>query len=236
MSYACISGRVSCCQQGGFSGTNLADELHIAVLDAVVDHLDVVAGTFVADPLAAGLAVTLSGDALEDLLDEGPGLLVAAGHQRGAVAGSLLAAGNAGADEAEALSGQVFCSPVGVGEVGVAAIDDDVSALEEGQERLDPVIDGLAGLDEEHHTARLLQLGDELLGGVRADDALALGLVGQEAVDLGDGAVEGADGEAVVGHVENQVLAPGSKGSVSPPRCYLNAPAGSADPGPGGLT
>jgi hypothetical protein len=42
---------------------------------------------------------------------------------------------------------------------------------------------------------------------VGADDALTLGLVFQEAVDLGNGAVEGHDGEAVVGGVENQVLA-----------------------------
>lgn len=38
------------------------------------------------------------------------------------------------------------------------------------------------------------------------DDGLALGLVGQEVVDLGGGSVETTDGEAVVGDVQDQVL------------------------------
>ncbi len=48
----------------------LADELHVAVLDAVVHHLDVVACAAFADPVAAGGAVVdLGGDGLEDRLD-----------------------------------------------------------------------------------------------------------------------------------------------------------------------
>jgi hypothetical protein len=47
----------------------LADQLHVTVLNTVVDHLDVVSSTLVADPLAAGLAVRLCGDRLEDVLD-----------------------------------------------------------------------------------------------------------------------------------------------------------------------
>jgi len=43
---------------------------------------------------------------------------------------------------------------------------------------------------------------------VSTDNGLALGLIVEEAVDLGDSAVEGANGETVVGHVEDQVLAP----------------------------
>ena len=186
----------------------LADELHVTVLDTVVDHLDVVAGTLVTDPLAARLTVALGGDALEDVLDVWPGGLVATRHDRGAVASTLLTTGHTAANEEQALGAEVVGSPVAVGEVGVATIDDDVSALKEGKESLDPVVNGLTSLDEEHDPAGLLQLGDELLGGVSTDDGLALGLVGEEAVDLGDGTVESADGEAVVGHVQNQVLAP----------------------------
>jgi hypothetical protein len=46
----------------------LADELHVTVLNTVVDHLDVVAGTFVTDPLTAGLTVGLGGDGLQNIL------------------------------------------------------------------------------------------------------------------------------------------------------------------------
>ena len=93
--------------------------------------------------------------------------------------------------------------------MGVTAIDDDVALLDAAlvDEQLDELVDGLAGLHEQHHPSRLLELGHELLDAVCADDGLALGLVVQEAVDLADGAVEGDDGEAVVGHVEDQVLA-----------------------------
>ena len=52
----------------------LADELHVAVFDAVVDHLDVVARPLGPDPVAAGGAVgDLGGDRLEDRLDVRPG-------------------------------------------------------------------------------------------------------------------------------------------------------------------
>lgn len=188
--------------------TDLADELHVTVLNTVVDHLDVVASTLVTDPLAAGLAIALGSNGLEDVLDVGPGSLVTTGHERRAVAGTLLTTRDTGTNEVEALGGKVLCPAVAVGEVRVTAINDDVALLEEGEEGLDPVIDGLAGLDEEHDAAGGLELGDELLGGLGTNNRLALGLVGKEVVDLGNGTVEGADGEAMVGHVEDQVLTP----------------------------
>jgi hypothetical protein len=60
-----------------------ADELHVAVLDAVVDHLHVVPGAARPDPFAAGDVVVradLGGDRLENRLDQRPGLFAAAGH------------------------------------------------------------------------------------------------------------------------------------------------------------
>ena len=47
---------------------HLADQLHVTILDTVVDHLDVVAGTLVTNPLAAGLAIRLGRDGLENIL------------------------------------------------------------------------------------------------------------------------------------------------------------------------
>lgn len=186
-------------------------------------HLDVVASTLVTDPVAACLTVALGGHALEDLLDGAPGGLVTTRHQRGAVTGTLLTSGNTGADEVQTLGLEVLGSAVGVGEVRVSTVNDDVSSREQGQEGLDPVVDGLASLHEKHDTARRLELGDELLGGVSTDDGLALGLVLKETVDLGDCSVESADGEAVVGHVQNQVLTPGR---LLAPRRFTERKAG----------
>ena len=66
----------------------------------------------------------------------------------------------------------------------VTTINDDVALLQEGQKLLDPVIDGLTSLDEEHDTARGLELANKLLEGVSTNNGLALGLVLQESVDL----------------------------------------------------
>ena len=189
--------------------TDLRDELHVTVLNTVVNHLDVVASTVVTDPLAAGLAVRLGGDVLEDLLDVRPGLLVTTGHNGGTVAGTLLTARDTGTDEADTLGLEVLSAAVGVGVVGVATVNDDITLLDATlvQEELNEVVDGLAGHDEEHHAAGSLELGDELLDAVCANNALSLGLVLKELVDLGDGTVEGNDGVTVVGSVEDQVLA-----------------------------
>lgn len=188
--------------------TNLANELHVTVLNTVVNHLDVVTSTLVTDPLAACLAVRLGGDALEDVLDERPGLLVTTGHDGGAVAGTLLTTGDTGTDEADTLLLEVLGAAVGVGEVRVATVDDDVALFNSalGEEELDEVVDGLAGHDEHHHDSGLTELLDKLFDGVGALDGLALGLVLEEAVNLGDGTVEGNTLEAVVGGVEDQVL------------------------------
>lgn len=188
--------------------TYLANELHVTVLNTVVDHLDVVASTLVTNPLTAGLAVRLGRDALEDILDVRPGLRVTTGHDRGTVTGTLLTTRDTGTDEADALGGKVLGAAVGVGVVRVTTVNDDVALLDATlvQEELNEVVDGLAGHDEHHHTAGLLELGAELLDGVSTNDRLALGLVLKEAVDLGDSAVEGNNSEAVVSSVEDQVL------------------------------
>lgn len=50
----------------------LADHLHVAVFDSVVDHLDVVTSASLADPVATGLAIDLGSNRLEDGLYMGP--------------------------------------------------------------------------------------------------------------------------------------------------------------------
>ena len=136
-----------------------------------------------------------------------PGLLGSTGHHGGTVTGTLLTSRDAASDKEEALGLQFLCAADGVGKVRVASVDDDVALLEEGKDLVDKVIDSLAGLDEHHDFAGTLELLAELLDRVGADDVGALGLVGEEVIDLGDGSVVGADGESVVVHVQDQVLA-----------------------------
>jgi hypothetical protein len=147
--------------------------LHVTVLNTVVDHLDVVTGTLVTDPVTARLAVALGSDALEDILDVGPGLLVTTGHEGGTVTGTLLTTGDTRTDETDTLGGEVLSAAVGVGEVRVTTVDDDISLFKVWKDGLDEVIDGLTGHDKEHNATGLLQLGAELLDGVSTDDGLA---------------------------------------------------------------
>jgi hypothetical protein len=112
----------------------LADDLHVSVLDPVVDHLDVVARTRVSDPLAArGSVLDARRDGLEDGLNVLPRRRGAARHDGGAEEGAFLAAGDAGADEEEALGLELLGAPIRVGKVAVTAVDDDVPGLEEGR-------------------------------------------------------------------------------------------------------
>ena len=102
----------------------LGDQLHVGVLDAVVDHLHVVPGAVGADVGAARRPVDVGGDRLEDRLDRlVVGLAVAAGHDARPVQRSLLAAGDADAQEVDALLGELRVAALGVAEVGVAAVD-----------------------------------------------------------------------------------------------------------------
>ena len=83
------------------------------------------------DVHAARRAVDLRGDRLEDRAELFVGLGRAAGHDRRAVQRALLAAGHAAADEVHALLAQRPLAAAGVGEVRVAAVDDDVAVVEQ---------------------------------------------------------------------------------------------------------
>ena len=150
---------------------------------------------------------TFAAMALEDGPDVRPRLGVAAGHERRAVARAFLAAGDARADEEDALFLAVLVAAHGVLVERVAAVDDDVAFFEQGREEVDELVDRRAGLHQQHDAARFLEQPDEFLEAVRADDLGALGLVGEKFIDLADGAIVDRDDKAVVVHVEDDVLA-----------------------------
>jgi hypothetical protein len=110
----------------------LGDQLHVAVLDAVVHHLDEVPAPPGPDVGDAGAVVHLCGDRFPDRADRLVRDAVAAGHQARAPQRALLATGNARADEAEPFGLQRLLAPLGVGEVRIAAVDDDIACCRYG--------------------------------------------------------------------------------------------------------
>src|SRR5690606_31825924 len=77
------------------------DHLHVAILDAVVDHLDEVASAAFTQICAAAFAVELGSDCRKHRLGIVPLLLGAADHDRRAMACALFTAGNADAEIAD---------------------------------------------------------------------------------------------------------------------------------------
>jgi hypothetical protein len=151
----------------------LSDQLHVTIFDTVVDHLNVMAGTFITNPVTARFIVTLGSNALEHILDVRPCLLVSTRHQTGAVTSTLLTTRDTGSDESDALLSKVFAATVGVREMGITTINDDVTSFDVGEDRLDEVIDWLSSHDEQHDSTGFLELGAELLDGVSTHDGLA---------------------------------------------------------------
>ena len=95
-------------RRGAGQVVGLGDELHVAVLDAVVHHLHVVAGAARAHVLHARLAVVgLGGDRAEDRRERVPRRRAAAGHDGRTAQRAFFAAGDAGADEVQARGRQL---------------------------------------------------------------------------------------------------------------------------------
>jgi hypothetical protein len=99
------------------------------------------ASTIVANPVAARLAVTLGCDALENVFDVWPGLLIPSRHQTWSISGTLFPTGYTGSDESNALLFQVVASSVRVRKVGVSTVNDDVTYFAVWKELLDEVVD-----------------------------------------------------------------------------------------------
>ena len=134
----------------------LADELHVAVLDAVVDHLDVVPGPVWTHMTAAGLTLHDRGDLAENRADSIPGLLRATRHDGWTVECTLLTSGDSCTDVVKTLFLEGFFTALGVGPEAVATIDDDIALIKKGDQLLDDCVHGGAGL---HHDHRLTRAG-----------------------------------------------------------------------------
>ena len=178
-----------------------------------MDHLHEVAGAVGGDPCAAGCAVlgSLSGNLLEHGADVLVGLGGAAGHHGGAPEGAFLTAGHADAHEVHALLGQCALAADSVGEVGVAAVDDDVTLVQQGGELLDHGVDGCARLHHDQDAAGRFEGVDEFLQGLGADEVALCTVLGEQGVGLLSGTVVQCHGVAVACQVAGEVCTHDSK-------------------------
>jgi len=185
------------------------DQLHVAVLDAVVHHFHVVAGSALPHPLATSFSrFCPGGDGAQHVLHVGPGRRIAARHDAGAEPGSLLATRYTAADEQNALGGERSIAALGIEIVGIAPIDEDIASLQQRQQALDDAIHYLASLHHQHDAARPSdgrgerpQVEGRQDGGAVADH-LAHKILGQLLVVIPD-----RHAVAMVVQVQNQVLA-----------------------------
>ena len=104
----------------------LEKNLHVAIFDSlkndsllgkqfsthIVHHLDEMARTRLAEPIAARLAFTLRGCGLEDGLNVRPRLRRTARHKRRSVARAIFAATNAAANKMDAFGCELFVTPL----------------------------------------------------------------------------------------------------------------------------
>ena len=148
----------------------LGNDLHIRVLDAVVDHLDEVARPITADVGHAGFTLRLGGNGLENGPQGLPGLIGATGHHGGPQEGPLLATGNAAAHKVQTTGANRLLAADGVLEVGVAGIDDDVAGLHQVGQVVDHLVGRLARLDHDDGGAGPGQGTDELLKGLGGNE------------------------------------------------------------------
>ena len=131
-----------------------ANQLHVAVFDAVVHHFDEVACTVTADPVAARLALRrFGGDGLENRLNGRPCGFVAAGHDRRAVTRTFFATGYAGTDKADAFCGQLVCTAGGIRIVGITAVNNDVAFVQKRNELLDKIVNNRTSANHHHDFA-----------------------------------------------------------------------------------
>ena len=118
-----------------------ANQLHVAVFDAVVHHFDEVARTVTADPVAARFALRrFGGDGLENRFDGRPCGFIAAGHDRRTVTRAFFTAGYTGTDKADTFCRQLVGAAGGIGIVGVAAVNNNVALVQKRDKLLDKVV------------------------------------------------------------------------------------------------
>ena len=148
----------------------LADDLHIRVLDAVVDHLHEVASAIGGNVCTARNAINVSGDGLQQRAEGLVGLLRATRHNGWAGQSTFLTTGNASADVVQATGANSLLTTDGVRVKRVTAINDDVAGLHHVGKLIDDRISSGTCLNHNQSATRALQRSDELFNGLGRDE------------------------------------------------------------------
>jgi len=190
-----------------FHSEKIGDQLDVRVLDAVVDHLHVMARTAGADVGAARFAVHVGADLRQHGFHLRVRVAGAARHDARSEQGAFLPAGDAGADKAQPACFQRRTATNGVQEIGVAAVDQDVASLQMWREVIDGLIDRRSGLDHHQDPARLVELPHQFLRRVRRCEPALRAVLLHEVVDARGGPVIDGDAKPVSGEVAGEIHA-----------------------------
>ena len=119
---------------------SLADQLHVTILNTIVNHLDVMTGTAGTDPFTTGnifVRSHLGSDCLEDRLHQWPSGLAATGHHAGSLESPFFTTRNPGAYIKQALRLDMLGPALGISKMSVATIDDHVTRRHQGNKLID---------------------------------------------------------------------------------------------------
>ncbi len=185
-----------------------ADQLYVAIFNAIVHHFHEVTSPSFANPVAARSAVfDMGADCLEYRFHVRPCCRRAAWHHGRSFQGAFLASGNPSADVQESFTLDVFSTTGSVRKMSVATINDYVSLVQKRDKTLDKIVHGLAGLDHEEYLTRSFQRSYEIFQRMSPVEILVLSSVFHEMVDFLDRTIVHAHMEPLAFHVQRQVLA-----------------------------
>ncbi len=133
------------------------------------------------DVHAARRAVDLRRDRLEDRAEFLVGLRRSAGHDRRPEQRPDLTAGNAAADEVQAVLAQGGLAAAGIDEVRVAAVDDDVALVEQWHQFVDDRVGRIARLDHDDDRPGSFEARDEVGHGLARHEPSLVAVLGDQA-------------------------------------------------------
>ena len=186
---------------------DFGDQLHVAVFDAVVDHLDVVTRTTWPDVRNARSVLGFGRDGFEHRLQLLVGADGTARHEGWAPEGTFFAAGDTHTHELHSAGGIFARATLCISVERVATVDQDVAFIEKRREFLGYCVYCSASLHHQEDSTRAFQRVDEFFEGERAKNVGVLAPGRKEFLGTRSRAIVDGRSEAIAGNVEGEVLA-----------------------------